>query len=336
MDLSAISEQIERILRSQSFASKGQLRKLLEVLFQRMDSQTILKPDQVIKELWSEETRTKRPADVATEMNRLRHALESYYNGEGKSDPIIISLPNRAAPAPDGTHETRWIVAKSRVEETAELRRASEDKRLLPHMSARRGLELAAAIAAIGIVGYVSIRMLTTHDQPRSGRLDGSTLTIMNAEGKKLWSKNFPDGFGPDWYYDEKQFGPRIWFADLERKGHTSVLFSYLPAPGSRPHSSTLICYSDRAKEKGRWTPRSDLLELNGPATYKTFSVGVLKATEKRPPRIVVQSDPDPWWGGPSREATLDSNGKTLSEYWHSRGLLQQVLAALHGDGKET
>src|SRR5258708_38548211 len=152
MDPTAIRDQIDRILRSQSFASKSQLRRLLEILFKHMDSQTTLKPDQVIKELWPEETSTKRPADVATEMNRLRHALESYYNGEGKSDPIILSLPNRTAPAPDGTHETRWIVAKSRVEETAELRRASEDKRLIPHMSARRGLKLAAAIAAIGIV----------------------------------------------------------------------------------------------------------------------------------------------------------------------------------------
>ncbi len=38
MDSTAISDQIDRILRSQSFASKSQLRKLLEVLFQNMDS----------------------------------------------------------------------------------------------------------------------------------------------------------------------------------------------------------------------------------------------------------------------------------------------------------
>src|SRR5258707_13668166 len=101
MDPNAISDQIDRILRSQSFASKGQLRKLLEILSKNMDSQTTLKPDQVINELWPQETRTKRPADVATEMNRLRHALESYYNGEGKTDPITITLRNVSAAAPD-------------------------------------------------------------------------------------------------------------------------------------------------------------------------------------------------------------------------------------------
>jgi hypothetical protein len=77
MDAAAIHDQINRILGCQSFASKSQLRKLLEVLSQNMDSQTNLTTDLVIKELWPDEIRTKRSADVATEMNRLRHALES-------------------------------------------------------------------------------------------------------------------------------------------------------------------------------------------------------------------------------------------------------------------
>jgi hypothetical protein len=92
MDANAISEQIDRILRSRGFASKSQLRKLLQVLHQSMDSQAGLTSDQVIRELWPTEIRTKRSADVATEMNRLRHALKSYYDGEGASDPITISL----------------------------------------------------------------------------------------------------------------------------------------------------------------------------------------------------------------------------------------------------
>src|SRR4029077_9842095 len=116
MDRTAIREHIERILRSQSFASKSQLRKLLEILVKNIDSQTTLKPDQVIRELWPEETKTNRAADVATEMNLLRHALDSYYSGEGKDDLITIILPNRATPALDGTPEKRWIVARLREE----------------------------------------------------------------------------------------------------------------------------------------------------------------------------------------------------------------------------
>jgi hypothetical protein len=334
MDPTAICDQIDRILRSESFASKSQLRKLLEILLRNIDSQITLKPDLVIKELWPEETRTKRSADVATEINRLRHALESYYNGEGKADLITIVLPNRAVPAPDGTPEKRWIVAKPREGETAGLQRASEVQRPIPQVSARRGLKLATAIVAIGIVGFASIRMLTVHDEPKLGRLDGSTLTIMNAEGKELWRKVFPEGFSANWYHG-MDLTTRIWFGDLEGKGHTSVLFVYSPASSPQsPHSSTLICYSDRGKEKWRWTPGRNLPEMAGsPATYGTHAVAVLKATEKRPPRIVVLSQHDPWW--PSQIAILDSNGKTISEYWHSGGLGSMVLADLDGDGRE-
>jgi hypothetical protein len=146
-----------------------------------------------------------------------------------------------------------------------------------------------------------------------------------------VWSKVFPEGFWTNWYYPQ---GP-VWIGDLEGKGHTSVLFVYSPASSPQsPSSSTLICYSDRGKEKWRWTPGRELPELAGsPATYLIHALGVLKATEGKPPRIVVLSQHDPWW--PSQIAILDSNGETISEYWHSGGLNSMVLADLDGDGRE-
>lgn len=329
MEPSAISEQIERILHSQSFATKAQLRKLLGVLSKNIDSQNTLSPELVIQELWPDEIRTKRSADVATEMNRLRHALEAYYASEGKTDPIKISLPNRATPAADGTYEKRWIVASPRE--------GTQDGALRDHFQAgsRRGRKMSAvivALAATGIVAYASFRVLSRHDQPRLGRLDGSALVVMNADGKELWRKTFPEGFAPDWFYGQG-IGNRIWFGDLEGKGHTSVLFVYSPA-SREPHSSTLICYSDRGKEEWRWTPGRELPELAGsPATYTAHALGVLKATEKGPPRIVVSSQHSPWW--PNQIAILDSKGKTISEYWHSGGLPSMTLADLDGDGRE-
>lgn len=238
MEPFALSEQIERILRSQTFASKRQLRKLLEVLFKNMNSQAMLTPDLVIRELWPEETRTKRSADVATEMNRLRHALESYSNGEGKADPITIILPNRSATAVDGMEEKCWIAAKPRggecfvqpglkpgfisndlrgappqpakqraewgPPESAALPWQSESQRVF--QQPLRGVKIMGALtvlcAALGILVYVSIRVLTVRDPPQFGRLDGTVLRIMDGRGKELWSKSFPDGFGPDWYYD--------------------------------------------------------------------------------------------------------------------------------------
>jgi hypothetical protein len=334
MDSTAIGDQIDRLLRSRSFANKSQLKKLLEVLFKNIDSQNTLKPDRVIKELWPEETRTKRSADVATEMNRLRHALEAYYNGEGKTDPIIITLPNRSVPGPDGMPEKRWIMAKPRADaEDGATEDPPPGSQVNPRGVLKKIIPIAALAAALGIAAYISIRTLTVHDQPKFGRLDGSTLMVMDAEGKELWRKVFPEGFSTDWYY-EKGSGTRIWFGDLEGKGHTSVLFSYLPAASPQSHSTTLICYSDRGKEKWRWTPGRELPELQGtPATYKTQALRVLKATEKRPPRIVVSSWHDPWW--PNQIAILDSSGKTISEYWHSGALPNMVLADLDDDGRE-
>jgi hypothetical protein len=335
MDPSAIREQIDRILRSRSFASKSQLRKLLEVLHQNMDSEVVLNHEQVIKELWPAETRTKRSADVATEMNRLRHALKSYYEGEGASDPIMITLPNRAVTAVEGARERPWIVAEPRAGTKAGKGGDTPPK---SQVNPRSGLRIVAPIAALcavlGIAAYISIRMLAAHDRrPQFGRLDGSILRIMDAEGKELWSKSFPGGFSPDWYYD-KGIRSRLWFGDLEGKGHTSVLFSYLSAAGPQPPSTRLICYSDRGKEKWRWTPGRELPELNGSsATFRTVALGILNATEKGLPRIVVESIHDTWW--PSQIAVLDSNGKTMSEYWHSGGLSSMVLADLDGDGRQ-
>jgi len=322
MDPRAIGEQIDRILHSRSFANKSQLKKLLDVLFQHFDSQAMLKPDRVIKELWPDEIKTKRSADVATEINRLRHALESYYDGEGKADPIVISLPNRAAPAPDGLQETRWIAANTREARP-------HPPVALPSANLRRALLVVGVAAVVGLLAYFSITMLARDRRPQSARLDGTVLRIMDANGKELWSKSFADGFSSDWY---KIVGSYIWFGDLEGKGHTSVLFSYFPA--QMTHSATLICYSDRGEEKWRWTPGRELPELAGsPATYVIWAIRVLKATETKPRRIVVASQHQPWW--PSQIALLDTNGKTISEYWHSGGLGSMILGDLDGNDKE-
>jgi len=226
MDRAAINDQIDRILRSQSFANKGQLRKLLEVLWQNFDSQTTLKPDRVIRELWPEETRTKGSADVATEMNRLRHALEAYYNGEGSNDPVTVILPNRSVAAADGTQEKRWIAVTPR---------GVEDRTPVPGASSRKGLMIATAIAVVCVGAFLSVRLLTAHGQPKFERLDGAVLRITDAEGKEVWSKSFPDGFATDWFY-EKGIGTRIWFADLE--GRATPVFFFLISP-RRDHSRT-------------------------------------------------------------------------------------------------
>src|ERR1700722_3576353 len=309
MDRSAISAQIQKILNSQSFSGKSQLQKLLEILFARIDSQSTLKPDRVIKELWPEEVVTKRSADVATEMNRLRKALESYYTAEGKTDPVVIVLPNRSAPGPDGTKEKRWITAEARS-----LIEASPPPHFRP---LRRGKapRIAAAIALVGVVAYFAFWLLAGYGRPNSGRLEAAALVVMDEQGKELWRKSFPDGFWSDYY--EQGLPTRIWFGDLEGKGHTDVLFLYHPAANPSSHSTALICYSDRGKEKWRWMAGTSLPDLHGtPAIFTTVGLGVLKANHGERARIVVSNRH--WLYYFDQIAIVDPTGKTISEYWHS------------------
>lgn len=332
MDRGAVSQQLDRILRSRTFAGKNQLRKLLQVLHQNMESQITTSPDLVIRELWPAEIRTKRAADVATEMNRLRQALKSYYDAEGADDPITIALPNRSVTAGNGTHERPWVVAEPRNHKEE----AVEDHPPRLHVNSLGQLRKVSVLAVLGaalvLVAYIAIRMFAGHSEPSFGRLDGSTLVIFDREGKELWKKAFPDGIGPAYYYAQG-LTDRIWFGNLDGNGHTSVLFVYAPAkPESQ--SSTLICYSDRGKEKWRWTPGRALPELAGSAaTYKTFALTVLTGTDKRPPRIVVSSAHDTWW--PNQLAILDPQGNVLSQYWHSGRLDHLLLADVDGDGKQ-
>lgn len=333
-----VQEQVNKVLQSRTFASKAQLRRLLEILHQNIESQDNLKPSAVIQQLWPHEVRTKRAADIATEMNRLRRALEDYYESEGVSDAVLICLPNRSVVTTSGTPEKRWIVARPRNG-----REAAEERPSLPpkHAAKRRGLREWLRVAAVALVvalvvaGYFGFRQIGRHGEPKSARIEGTSLVILSADGREQWRKNFPDGFGPESYY-EHGLASRIWFADLEGKGQVSVLFSYLPAPSTQPHSSTLICYSDRGKEQWRWTPGKILPEyIRDPIPFKTHALGVLKKTKERGARIVVASDIDPWWGGPSQVALLDTNGKFISEYWHSGGFDDMVVADLDGSGKE-
>ena len=346
MDPAAIGEQISRVLRSRTFANKSQLRKLLEILHENMDSQAALTTELVIQELWPTETKTKHAKDVATEMNRLRRAVESYYNGEGEADQVIIYFPKRASTG-DGHHEARWMDAMLRNGTEASTQFQLASPAIVPdpvpqpravQAEGRRGLKrvglLAGLCVALGIAAYIAFRALAMPDQPKFGRLDGSTLTIMNSEGKELWKKAFADGFSTDPYYYGQGLATRIWFGDLEGQGHTSVLFLYLPADSPQTHSSTLICYSDRGEEKWRWTPGRDLPELHGtPATYWTVALKVLKPVNGQLARIVTSSWHQPWW--PNQIAILNSDGKTLSEYWHSGHLEYLTLADLDGDGRE-
>lgn len=337
MDRQATREQVERLLSSDELAGKDQLKKLLAFLFERMDSQGSLQPTRVIEELWPGQAGVKRASALATEMNRLRRALDSYYSGPGQADAVVIRLPSRSTPAMNGNRARQWITFEDcvAVEEEApgvteaapiSVPAASERK------ARRRQVWVIAAMAALATLVYGAVRLIAPPPVPIAGRIDGTVLTIMDAKGKELWRKGFLEGLWKDYY--EPGLATRMWFGDLDGDGHTEVLFLYHPSISPTSHSTTLICYSDRGEERWRWTPGRSLPEISGsPSVFQTSTFGITKPGQDRRRRIVLTSFHFPYY--PDQIAVVGSDGKLQSEYWHSGHLYFMTLADLDGDGRE-
>ena len=324
-DRSAVEQAIDRICNSRSLTGKPQLIKLLQILSDHMDTQATLKPARVIAELWPD-SKMKKSADLATEMNRLRKAMEIYYGNEGKNDPVIVAFPNRAAVLPDGSRERRWITVE---------RRADKDTlaaRQPPRGRFGIGLKVFAVACVVAVAVVLFLRMNVQDTHPQSARLEGSTIIVTNTEGQELWRKSFSQGFWPAYY--QQGLAAHMWFGDLDGKGHRVVLLAYHPAVNPTSHSTTLICYSDHGKEKWRWTPGRALPELEGdPPTFQIDAFAILKGKSGSGSRIVVSSGHIIFY--PQQIAVLNSDGHLLSEYWHSGRLYFLTLADLDGDGQD-
>ena len=115
MDRNTLLIQTDRIANSRALEAKTQLRSLLRILAEHYDTQSSLKPDRVMRELWPDDA-GRTSADLATARNRLRKALDAYYREEGLNDPVFIRLPRRGSEeaAEDRTHA--WIAAEWRGE----------------------------------------------------------------------------------------------------------------------------------------------------------------------------------------------------------------------------
>jgi hypothetical protein len=331
-----VDAELQRILSSAAFRNAPRHCRFLSFVVRR----TLSGEADSIKEYLIGLEVFDRPSDydpsadpiVRAEARRLRSRLIEYYNTEGKLDPVHIELPKGGyvpvfscngigTPLEEAASDSSNGVA-DRSLPSAAARSPSRSSRFLIST-------ILVSLAAVGIASFILIRMLTADRRPQSGRLDSSALIVTNADGKELWRKTFPDGFSHYFTRDAVE----VWVGDLNGDGHSEVLLSYHSDVKPSAHSSVLICYSDRGKEVWRWTPGRAIPELNGdPPTFYIVGFGVLKASGPHS-RIVVSSAHTLWY--PHQIAILDSNGKLLSEYWHSGHLDHLTLADLDGDGRE-
>lgn len=345
MDRNAIEDQIERLLNCAELDGKEQLKRLLGFLFERMESQAALQPARVIEELWPHHSgRKKTSSDLATVMSRLRRAIQAHYASAGKRDPIRIELPDRTVPSTNGTRGNRWITAEAcpSVERLtpAEVAVAAAIETSHPVVSGQAGTKpwnlsfilIGAAVLGLGLLAALSAPVLEGNRAPQGVRMEGSVLTVLDGKGKELWHKSFPEGFWQDYY--QQGVAARTWFGDLEGNGRTEILFLYHPSVNPRSHSTTLICYTDRGEERWRWTPGRALPEISfSPTVFETLAFAVTRATRASGARIILSSYHLPYY--PNQIAVVDTNGKLISEYWHSGHLDYMNLADVDGDGKQ-
>lgn len=340
MDRIAIERQVDRILRSRALASKPQLRSLLGILVAHYDTQATLQPARVIGEVWDGKP-ARDSADLASAMSRLRHALEAYYAKEGAADEILIRLPKRGSEEDAGDRSRRWIIAEWRaepvaapvVEAAAQHAPAAEAVRAQPGWRRWRTAAMVGAAALLcALLSAAVLRMRAGDRLPSTARLDGNTLVVVDAKGKEVWTRSFPDGFWGETYAEG--LAPRMWFGDLDGSGRTSVLLLYNPAVDGQARSTALICFSERGEEKWRWSAGRVLPELGSePSIWDSTGLAVLHAQPGKPARIVVVSRHYPQY--PEQVALIDPNGKTISEYWHSGHLDNMALADLDQDGRQ-
>lgn len=102
--VAAIRQQLERILQSSAFVQSGKLSQFLRFIVEHVitDSQNCLKEYLIGAEVYDRKPPYHPSQDsiVRTEARRLRGKLKSYYEVEGKDDPIYIYLrPGSYIPA---------------------------------------------------------------------------------------------------------------------------------------------------------------------------------------------------------------------------------------------
>ncbi len=237
-------------------------------------------------------------------------------------------LPVRRIPGGHG----RVCVTASELDEwkrSGEQRKAPLPEAAQPRRRIRySGRLLAAGLVAVAVAGGALLPGLF-RGRPASYRAQGNTFIVLDERGNELWRKVFPYALHPD-----LQAGTAtqcVWFGDLDR--HPSVLF--VPASAAALRESTpLICYTDRGKERWRFTPgrrvhtsTEDFDPIYGGPNFLVGPVG-------KGGRTAIVAVSSHYLFYPTQVTLLSTGGKMLREYWHSGHLPLMRLEDLNGDGE--
>ena len=90
---------------------------------------------------------------------------------------------------------------------------------------------LAAAGSALMLltIGGAVWRFRTREPVPSRVEVQGSTLSVFDDHGRRLWQHTFPNPMAEGVYRDPAMRARRVRFVDLTGDGHTELLFPYDP-----------------------------------------------------------------------------------------------------------
>jgi transcriptional regulator with XRE-family HTH domain len=164
---------------------------------------------------------------------------------------------------------------------------------------------------------------------PVDFRIEVSTLAVVDGQGREVWRHQFPTRLTRSAYGSEDV--RHCVFADIDNDGGVEALFVFTPLDFATV-GATLFCFREDGSIKWQFVPgkpiRDTRQEYHPP--YFISNVQIIPSPDSLP-RILVSSNH--YAHNPNQIAMLDTNGKLISEYWHSGHLLSVVHADLNDDG---
>jgi hypothetical protein len=199
-----------------------------------------------------------------------------------------------------------------------------------------RPYALLMTLLALGLLGFEAARRVGEHRPapPALAHLEQNFLMVEDAHGRELWRKAFPSVLAAEAYAERTSRGDRwSWFGNLDRDPGVETVFVYHPSIHD-PAGDSLICFSERGKEKWRFSVGRSIADRSGPYSrnYRISSFLVAKVRPDDAPQILVSSHHVS--GHPNQFVVLGHDGRLLGEYWHSGRLPELNVADLDGDGR--
>lgn len=203
------------------------------------------------------------------------------------------------------------------------------------------------ALAPLAVMLFLFSSRIMGPSEPADFQIEGSTLIILNNNGKELWRfdtqlKNLVDNQSYHTHFQSKETGgtenivlhlPWICIEDINRDFRREVLFCTWTI--DEHGGGDLFCFDSRGKELWKFKAGREMFcgtrpfgthfNIRGFVLLDINGDGILEIA-------VISQQPPNWL---TQFILLDSNGRILGEYWNSGHLSDCITEDLNGDGRK-